>query len=328
MKPFKTYEQQLAILRDRGLTFNDEYSAINILERENYYSLINGYKDLFLLKDIDNKLVDPERYIDGTTFDEIYALYSFDRDLRSLVLKELLKFECNIKSQIAYYFSEAYSQPNAYLNMVNYSRESSDLKEVLKLISIIFNVISRQSKKGNPIGHYLDKHDGVPLWVMVNYLTMGNIQNFYMCITESLKNKIAREFSKEFKRNYEEDIKITPDILINILKTVTLFRNACAHEERLYNFKLYKPAKSGQVSQIMDIENSLLNKGNMFTITAFLKLVLTKKDYTEYICNLSELFMGYSNKLKTVSMGEIQETMGFREDWKTIVFCPEEEKDI
>jgi len=184
MKPFKTYKEQLAILRDRGLTIDDDSSAMGILEREKYYSLINGYKDLFLLKDDNNKLVNPERYIEGTTFDEIYALYCFDRDLRSILLKELLKFESNIKTKVAYYFSEAYSQPNAYLNMVNYSRESSDLKEVLKLISVIFNVISRQSKKGNPIGHYLDKHDGVPLWVMVNYLTMGNIQNFYMCLSE------------------------------------------------------------------------------------------------------------------------------------------------
>lgn len=182
MKPFKTHRQQLVILRSRGLTIKDGSRAMRILERENYYSLINGYKDLFLLKDSKNKSVEPEKYNEGTTFEEIYSLYCFDRELRSLLLKDLLKFECNIKSKIAYSFSKKYNEPNAYLNMINYSRDPNQLKEVLKLISTIYNVISRQSKKGNPIGHYLDKHEGVPLWVIANYLTIGNIQNFYMCI--------------------------------------------------------------------------------------------------------------------------------------------------
>lgn len=319
MKPFKTHRQQLNILRDRGLIINNGSYAMRILERENYYSLVNGYKDLFLLKDNSNKPIDPEKYIDGSTFEEIYSLYCFDRELRGILLSELLKFESNIKTKIAYYFSKAHSQPNAYLNMVNYSRDPSKLKETLTLISIIYNVISRQSKKGNPIGHYLDKHDGVPFWVMVNYLTMGNMQNFYMCIEESLRNKIAMEFSKEFKRNYNENIIITSDILTNILKTVTLFRNVCAHEERLYNFKIHKPAKSAQVARIMGIENTLLNKGNMFTITVFLKLVLNKVEYKGYVRSLSQLFTKYTGKFETVSIGDILEMMGFQEDWKGMI---------
>lgn len=81
MKPFKTHRQQLSILRSRGLNIKDGSKAMRILERENYYSLINGYKDLFLLKDSNNKVIEPERYITGTSFDEIYNLYCFDRDL-------------------------------------------------------------------------------------------------------------------------------------------------------------------------------------------------------------------------------------------------------
>lgn len=58
MKPFKTHRQQLRILRDeRGLTINDGSRAMRILERENYYALINGYKDLFLIKDDTNRPV-------------------------------------------------------------------------------------------------------------------------------------------------------------------------------------------------------------------------------------------------------------------------------
>ena len=47
-KEFKTYEEQLQILRDRGLIIGDVPSAIKVLKRENYYTLINGYKELFI----------------------------------------------------------------------------------------------------------------------------------------------------------------------------------------------------------------------------------------------------------------------------------------
>ncbi len=319
MKPFKTHRQQLNILRGRGLEIKDGSKSMRILERENYYSLINGYKDLFLLKDNDNKVIEPEKYINGASFDEIYGLYCFDRELRSILLKEILKFECNIKTRIAYSFSDKYRQENAYLNMTNYSRDPSQFKEILKLISIIYNVIYRQSKKDNPIGHYLDKHEGVPLWVIVNYLTLGNIQNFYMCIDKALQNIIAKEFSKQYKRSYGKNIFISPEILINILKTATLFRNVCAHEERLYNFKLNKPAKSGQVSKILNIDNQLLNKGNLFSITVFLKLVLEKKEYKNFIRSLNRLFCQHSNKFKTVKMIDILDMMGFIEEWESII---------
>ncbi|MFU0825922.1 MAG: Abi family protein [Clostridium sp.] len=144
MKPFKTHRQQLRILRDeRGLTINDGSRAMRILERENYYALINGYKDLFLIKDDTNRPVSPEKYMDGASFDEIYALYCFDRDLRNILLKELLKFESNIKSKLSYQFSQEYREPNAYLNMLNYSRDPAKLKQILKLIAVISNEISR-----------------------------------------------------------------------------------------------------------------------------------------------------------------------------------------
>lgn len=87
---------------------------MRILEKENYYSLINGYKDLFLQVDAKGDPQLPEKYKNGTTFDEIYKLFCFDRDLRNTLLEYLLKFESNIKSKISYRFSEKYKEPHAY----------------------------------------------------------------------------------------------------------------------------------------------------------------------------------------------------------------------
>jgi len=315
MKPFKTHRQQLRILRDRGLNINNGSKAMRVLEQENYYALINGYKDLFLIKNTNNFPISPEQYIRGTSFDEIYYLYCFDRDLRNILLKELLKFESSIKSKLSYRFSEKYKEPNAYLNMLNYSRNSKKLKQILKLITIITNKISNQAEKNNPIGHYLDKHDGVPLWVLVKYLTLGNIQNFYECLNNSIQNKISKDFAVTYNKKYNTTIHFTPNMLINILKTATLFRNVCAHEERLYSFKLHKPASSKDIARTISIPTHLLNSGNLFTIVTFLKLVITKEDYKSFIRDLKKLFDKYTNKFSSVTINQILAVMGFRSDW-------------
>ena len=45
-KPFKTINEQIAILEARGMEVGA--SAYEALSREGYYSVVNGYKDLFL----------------------------------------------------------------------------------------------------------------------------------------------------------------------------------------------------------------------------------------------------------------------------------------
>ena len=34
MKPFKSYDEQIEILKDRGMIFRDESKALHVLERE------------------------------------------------------------------------------------------------------------------------------------------------------------------------------------------------------------------------------------------------------------------------------------------------------
>ena len=49
-KEFKTIDEQIEILRAKNLNILDNDKAKQILLNNNYYYLINGYKDLFLDK--------------------------------------------------------------------------------------------------------------------------------------------------------------------------------------------------------------------------------------------------------------------------------------
>jgi abortive infection bacteriophage resistance protein len=85
------------------------------LMRYNYYSIINFYKEPFL---IDRQ---KETYITGTHFNEIKSLFLFDRKLRILFFNSLTKLELSLKTLIAYHFSEEYkTEKEPYLNPKNY----------------------------------------------------------------------------------------------------------------------------------------------------------------------------------------------------------------
>ncbi|WP_431810894.1 hypothetical protein [Lysinibacillus capsici] len=114
-------------------------------------------------------------------------------------------------------------------------------------------------------------------------------------------------------------IHYTPDMLESTLKTVTFFRNVCAHEERLYNFKLHKPAPSAGIASILSIHTRLLDKGNIFTVLAFLKLVLPKKEHQKMIRNITKLIDIYSPKFSSINFNDILLEMGLVANWNHLI---------
>ena len=70
-KTFKNLDEQIEILKSKGLIIEDEEKTKNILLRENYF-FISGYRWLFMENMKDNK------FVQGTTFDELYAITETD----------------------------------------------------------------------------------------------------------------------------------------------------------------------------------------------------------------------------------------------------------
>jgi len=57
-KEFKTIDEQIEILKSRNVKIENYDKAYKILTRNNYYYLINGYKDLF----IDNTSITEKKF--------------------------------------------------------------------------------------------------------------------------------------------------------------------------------------------------------------------------------------------------------------------------
>ena len=306
MKEHKTFNQQLTILRNRGVVVPTNGKPKRFLEQENYYNVINGYKDLFLVKDSNNRPVEPEIYQKGTHFNELKALFLFDRELRILLLKYLLIFENSIKTTVAYEFSKKYPRKNAYLDIANFV--DNDPKKVLQQISILTKTIHDKVDRTGAIKHYIEEHGEVPLWVLVNFLTMGNIANFYNILTDSTKNIIAKFYTDKYRtQNKDNTFRLSSADLSACLKVANLVRNICAHDERLYNVNL-RNVRISQIANHFGIRR--YDNKRFIVLILFLKIVLDKKDFQRLYKALRNLFNQYADEFKTVVFDDILNTMG------------------
>ena len=306
MKEHKTFNQQLTILRNRGVVVPTNGKPKRFLEQENYYNVINGYKDLFLVKGSNNQPVEPEIYQEGTHFNELKALFLFDRELRILLLKYLLIFENSIKTTVAYEFSKKYPRKNAYLDIANFV--DNDPKKVLQQISILTKTIHDKVDRTGAIKHYIEEHGEVPLWVLVNFLTMGNIANFYNILTDSTKNIIAKFYTGKYRtQNKDNTFRLSSADLSACLKVANLVRNICAHDERLYNVNL-RNVRISQIANHFGIRR--YDNKRFIVLILFLKIVLDKKDFQRLYKALRNLFNQYADEFKTVVFDDILNTMG------------------
>lgn len=324
-KPFKTLRQQLTILRNRNLLIPSGSKVMRVLEKEGYYNVINGYKDIFL----DNSAtaaVGDDRYKSGTTFDHIYALYDFDRNLRWILIKYILKMETSIKTKIAYIFSEAYRLNFSYLDINNF--DSTIPQKTTKLIATISNVIKNNSERmrGGQIYHYLDKYKELPLWVLIKKMTLGETYHFFDVLQTPMKIEVTKACIKEYKHEYSipvrSSVQDVTDILSNVFRFINHFRNICAHEERLFN--TVAKTRSNRIPHIIHFHKNQLHpfKSRLFDCILMLGFFLLKKDYRRFIRQLSDEIENLQNHLPPSLFNEVLIQMGFPRDWRSKIELP------
>ena len=126
-KVFKSTDELIAILEEKGLSFSQKQRAKRLLNENNYYC-ITAYKNLFYKK---NERV----YREGVDFEDLYEVYSFDKALKTTILKHLLFIEQKIKTALSNQISIKYGvDEKKYLRTANFDQTSPFLKENLNKI--------------------------------------------------------------------------------------------------------------------------------------------------------------------------------------------------
>lgn len=238
-KPFKTIAEQKDILESRGIIVDEKTS--NILLCEGYYSVINGYKNPFL---IDTNGAE-ELFKENTKFSDIHALSKLDRELRSITFKYLAKIECMVRTICCYSFCESYQSDNSYADKNNFSDKEDYLPgedyfaaDFAKLQFRLNEIIYKKTKFPF-IEHYKKNHDNVPLWVVSKAMTFGNVEHFYDLMKPREQEKTCTYIVNAIGKAKSSNKLLTRKDLRRYITNLVKIRNICAHDERLYCSRTY-----------------------------------------------------------------------------------------
>ena len=303
-KEFRTLDEQVNIMINKGLKVNDTDKAKDVLFRENYF-FINGYRTLFYTKD--------RKFIEGTTFDELYALFLFDRNLRNIIFKYLLVFENNIKSIISYQLSKKYGyMEKDYLNTKNFTRDIKDKRRVEDVINKMNRQIRINGEKHTATFHYITKYHYIPLWILVKVLSFGLINELFGILKEEDQNEIA-----DFYKTDPDNLKVYLQLLAN-------YRNLCAHEDILYEHKTQTYISDTYYHHKLDIPKNDLGeytkgKNDIFALIIILKQVLQADRFREMMSEINRCFDIFDLEVNTIDNSKLFEKMGFPENYMDIV---------
>ena len=303
---FKTIDEQIEILQSKNIIIDDYNKAYKILSENNYYYLINGYKCLFL-----NNIGKKEKYINNTRIEEIYALYKFDKNIKINFLKYILVIENEVDTYIAYEFSKSYGHKD-YLISNNFNNSNSKKSLIKKFIKDVNLEIQYQYKNSNEmIIHYLDNYNYIPLWVLVRVLSFGKISRFYSLMKSKEQNAISKKYNLRINQ------------FSVILQNLTLARNICAHDEKLYDIKMKNRISPTIYHKKLKIENKNGNyqyaTRDLFSIVIVLKILLEKDQFRTFYTEIVKSIHILEKELKTISIDKVLYKMGFPKNYKKLL---------
>jgi len=212
-KPPLTFEQQADLLIRRGMT-GDRDLIVSRLAAVNYYRL-SGYWHPF--KDSN------EDFVPGTSFDEVWTRYVFDRRLRLLLIDAIERTEVAVRCRLAYEHAHrhgpfAYADDPATLPKLDAHQHADFLTHVGDETSR-----SKEAFVAHFRSQYGDCHPYLPVWEATEVMTMGTLLTFFKGSPHRIKKAVASCFNM-------------PDEMISSwLLTLNAIRNICAHHGRLWN---------------------------------------------------------------------------------------------
>lgn len=284
MKEYKNSNELLNYIISKGVSVNNKEDALNKIKTYSYYSIINTYKDVF--KNTSNE------YKKNVSFDEIYALFEFDKNLRSIFLKYSLEIEIILKSLLAETISSRYGIKD-YLIKENFD-DTVNETTITESINVIEEEINKQNGKHEAVTHYIDEYGFVPPFILIKILTLGELSRLYAMLKQTDRQSISKNF------------KLSDRVLKQIIINMTMIRNICAHNDRLFSFH-----SKFRISFKYIQKNYNEKSVNIYMVMKCMESLLPKDKKKDFIKLIDNEIKTLDSKLKSIKIDNILNIMGF-----------------
>lgn len=221
----RTIQEHLAILKDKGMTFNDEQVATSFFARVSYFRLKYYWTDM-----ID---ATTGRFVYGTNFDTVMERYEFDKQLRNILFGAIEVLEVGLRTKFITTLSLATNTGLWYLDGSHFENQQFHTNLVLEM-KYEFN------RNSDPfVRHYISNHphwnkssfagDNPDAWMIFETATFGTLSKMYKNLRNQspLKSRIANDFGLYSARD-----------LSSWLEAISIMRNVIAHHSRMW-YKIF-----------------------------------------------------------------------------------------
>jgi len=291
--PFLSYDKQISLLKSRGLLFNDESQALNLLKRVSYYRLSSYF--LPFQSSIQNKI-----FVNNVDFDDVFNLYQFDADLREIVMTGTREIEIAVRSKMVYTLS--LSNGSFWLEQKDLF---SDFKEYTNTISKIIMEIDRSQESFIVSFRNGYSNSTPPAFMVFETTSFGTLSRIYKHLKlDTNKREIAHFFG-------------LPSVVFESwLHSLVYIRNICAHHARLWNREIrIKPNLPIKISKNTWLSNKQVRRDRIYIILSMIIYLLNAIDPKHtFKQKLIDLFSKYPHINKNA--------MGFPQNWqKEVLWC-------
>lgn len=311
-KPFKSVDDQISILRERGMEIHDLEFARSVLREIGYYRL-SGYSYPYRAVQAEAALLS-DNFIEGTTIEKVVKLYRYDQELRAVTGLQLAKIEIVLRVMISHELGRV--DPYIHLSPHKLGKKAWDknnaqsTEQYAMWLEKYSTAVVRSNE--DSVVHYKKKYDAIlPVWVAVHVLDWGSLRMLY---------DFARD---EQRRAVANQLNISESQLSSWLLCLNDVRNVCAHRGRLYSRTFPKsPMLTGEDHELGFLRRFVLDdvkegngkekKGKCFAQFTIIQYLLSKMNL-EGLDELPRLLHNFP-EVSPVSV----EYLGVPENWEEL----------
>ena len=280
-------EQQIEILKEKGLIIKDTALGKQILQHFNFFDIIKVYKNLFIVNNV---------FVKNTTIEKVFLFYHYDRGIQNILFKYSVYIERIFKNRLAEILSQEIGiTKQEYLNIENYTVRNNNnliLNNTLKEIRDIEGISEHPS-------------------ILLKKITFSTTINLYNFLNEKLKEKMIYF---NYKDNEKQQAK---NLFRNSLYIIRRYRNEIAHSMDFINYRAERYIIFRYLKKILNEYGyiKLMNKNDyskrqrgpndIFSMMLSVILLLGNEFLRIEMLKELEMFINKENKEKFKSYAEI-----------------------
>lgn len=294
-KPALSLQDQALQLQHRGLVVTDMARLVRYLNHIGYYRL-SAYCLTYEVPPAAGQ-ARTHQFQDGTRFEQVLALYIFDRKLRLLVMEAIERCEVAVRTGWAHGMSMRHGA-HAHMDSECFKDPWQHIQDLAKVAKDIHQ--SRETF----VEHYRKQYTIPllpPIWAVVETMSLGSLSRWF-----------ANSNSTDAKKEVSQSLGMPNiEVLEQVLHALTPLRNACAHHSRLWNrrFPIQLPAIKKYQASLVSPNSPKHQAHYLYNYLTILALVMQQ-------INPRSTWAGRVSRLITSELPQPQHAaMGFPADW-------------